>query len=106
MSEAWFRISAEITKAVSLFVLAIAIWQARRLASDIISNVDKFAEDKDKAAHHTVARKAMADFYLAFASLVILIAGIFHLLEGQLFAVSLIAVLAGLGVKIALDIKK
>lgn len=102
MSDFWANITQLVTKAISLIILGSALWQARRLASDIISNADKLV---DKIGTHAVARKAMADFCLSFAAVMILIAGIFEKLQGQLFVALFVAALIGLGVRIVLDSK-
>ena len=92
-----------LTRLGALALLGFALFQARKLASDIISNVDQFGDDR--VSKHSVARKASTDYYLAFATVAVLVSGIFGLLKEDLLVAALTAVLTGLGVKMTIDFR-
>ena len=49
--------------------------------------------------------RAIFNFYIAFAIVIVVVCGLFGLFQRELFVGALIALLAGLGVKMIYDIK-
>ena len=90
-------------KIVALLVLAFALSQARRVTNDVAANAGQFGKDNERK--RKVVFRAIFNFYIAFAIVIVVVCGLFGLFQRELFVGALIALLAGLGVKMTYDIK-
>jgi hypothetical protein len=90
-------------KAIALVVLAYALSQARRVTNDVAANAGQFGDDNERK--RKVVFRAIFNFYIAFATIIIVVCGLFGLFQHELFVAALIALLTGLGVKLTYDIK-
>jgi len=96
-------VAAWILKASGLFLLGFALSQARRVTNDVAANAGLFGDDNERK--RKVVFRAIFNFYVAFAIIVVVVCGLFDLLQRDLFVGALIALLTGLGVKMGYDIK-
>ena len=87
----------------ALTLLGYALSQARRVTNDIAANAGQFGDDNEKKKQ-TVFR-AIFNFYLTLATIVVVVCGLFELFPRELFIGLLVALLTGLGVKMSYDIK-
>lgn len=92
-----------ILKVGALGLLGFALSQARRVTNDIAANAGQFGDDNEKKKQ-TVFR-AIFNFYITLATIVVLVCGLFDLFPRELFIALLVALLTGLGVKMGYDIK-
>lgn len=90
-------------KIVALLVLAYALSQARRVTNDVAANAGQFGDDNERK--RKVVFRAIFNFYIALAIVVVVVCGLFGLFQRELFVGVLIALLTGLGVKMSYDIK-
>jgi hypothetical protein len=94
---------AFILKAGGLVLLGYALSQARRVTNDVATNAGQFGDDNERK--RKVVFRAIFNFYIAFATIIIVVCGLFDLLQRELFVAALVALLTGLGVKMSYDIK-
>jgi len=85
-------------------ILAYAISQARRVSNDVMTNIDKFGSDN--RGKRIVAHKAVFNFYLILAAVIIIVAGSLTLISTELFVGLLVSILTALGIKLAADIRE
>ena len=90
-------------KASALILLGYALSQARRVTNDVAANAGQFGDDNERK--RKVVFRAIFNFYIAFATIIVVICGIFALFQRELFVAALIALLTGLGIKMSYDIK-
>ena len=86
-------------KAAGLFLLAYALSQARRVTNDVTNHIGQFGDDN--AGKRRVVFRAIFNFYIAFATIIIVVCGLFDLFQRELFVAALIALLTGLGIKMS-----
>lgn len=102
MQELLPKIAENISLIGAYIVLAYALSQARRVTNDVMSNIDQFGEDKK--AKLIVSNKAIFNFYLVIAAVIVIVSGSLNLISKDLFIGLLLAILTGLGIKLTADI--
>lgn len=81
-----------------LFLLGFSLWFGHRVSITVMSNLDKMGgNEKGK---ERVATRATTNFWIGFAAVIIIVAGLFSLITKELFIAFLTADLLGLGVKL------
>ena len=91
-----------IIKIIGLFLLGFSLWTGRKICKDIMENIDKFGDDKN--SKHNVATRALFNFWIGFAAILIIISAIFKLISNGQFFFLLTAILTTLGVKLSTEI--
>lgn len=95
---------ANILEIGALVILALALVIAGYVTKHVSANIGQFGNDAN--GKRIATQKALANFYLAFASVLISAVGALKLIGHELFIALLIATLVGLGVKMTLDISE
>lgn len=102
----WSEILKENTPTIIvLLMLCFALFQARRLSSDLISNIKDipFADGWKRLA---AIQRALINFYLLLVLIVVAAIRYLDLIDDQLFVAILIAILTSFGIKLGVDYKK
>jgi hypothetical protein len=102
MDEIYLNITGYLSLIGAFIILAYALWQARLVTKDIIANVDKFGSDNK--GKRIVANKAVFNFYLVLGAIIVIVTGALKLIGIELFVALLVAILAGLGIKLTTEI--
>ena len=90
-----------IIKIAVLILLGFSLWTGRKTCADIMSNIDKFGDDPK--SKNNVATRALFNFWIGFAAVMIIVSGIFGLLGRELFIGLFVADLTALGVKLTTE---
>jgi len=98
------QIAENISLIGAYIILAYALSQARRVSNDVMTNIDKFGSDN--RGKRIVAHKAVFNFYLVLAAVIIIVAGAIKLIGTELFVGLLVSTLTALGIKLAADIRE
>ena len=100
-------IKAIATNAVpiaALSALCYLLSQARRVTFEIASNTDKIGPDGWKRMW--VVNRAVFNFYLVLALVLVTAVRFLQLIQEQLFVALLVGILGGLGIKLTADLRK
>ncbi len=87
-----------IIKIAVLILLGFSLFQGQKTVTAVVSNIKQFG-DQPQPKENVVA-KALFNFWIGFAAVLIIVSGIFELLSREVFIVFLGAVLGGLGLKL------
>lgn len=105
MSEELAKIIATASLQISAIIaLCFLLYQARRMASDVVSNAEKIGGDGWKKL--SAVQRATFNFYLVLALVLITAIRFLELIESQLYVALVIGILTGLGVKLSAELKK
>ncbi len=64
-----------IIKIAVLLLLCFSLWTGRKTVTDIMSNIEKFGGDSK--SKNNVASRALFNFWIDFAAVLIIVSGIF-----------------------------
>lgn len=93
--------SSFIIKIVTLILLGFSLWLGQKVCITTMSNIEKLGgNEKGK---ERVATRVTTNFWIGFATVIIIISGLFNLLSRELFVAFLTADLLSLGVKLTSD---
>ena len=104
MQEIFSQFAENISLIGAYVILAYALGQARRVTNDVMTNIDKFGSDN--RGRRIVSHKAVFNFYLVLAAVIVIIAGSLKLIGTELFVGLLVAILTALGIKLTADIRE
>lgn len=104
MNEIYLNITGYLSLIGAYIILAYALWQARLVTKDIIASIDKFGSDNK--GKRIVANKAVFNFYLVLAAIIVIVTGALKLIGIELFVALLVAILTGLGIKLTTEIRE
>lgn len=90
-----------ILKISVLLLLGFALWTGRKTCADVMSNCGQYGTDQE--AKKNVTSRALFNFWIGFAAVIILVSGIFELISHELFVALLVADLTALGLKLTAE---
>lgn len=91
----------DLIKIAVLILLGSSLWLGQRVCITVMSNLGQIGgNEKGK---ERVATRAITNFWIGFAAVIIIIAGIFGLVGKELFIALLTADLLGLGIKLTTE---
>ena len=91
-------------KIVALLLVGFALYQARQVSQTFLITIRERA--KEIPGKRVLLKEARWDFNILFVAVILLVAGILQLIEKQTFVVFLTAVLAALGVKSVIVLRR
>lgn len=94
-------IDTSVIKIVVLVLLGFSLWFGQKVCGAIMSNIEQLGGDEK--AKERVATRALTNFWIGFAAVIIIVSGIFDLIGRELFIAFLTADLLGLGVKLTTE---
>jgi hypothetical protein len=92
-----------IIKIVALLVLGFSLWAGNKTFITMMSNIDRFGDDEKGNHKYKVAIRALHNFWVGFAGVIIIVSGILELIDSEIFILLLKAVLIALGAKLTVE---